>query len=75
MTENNVAKKQKKTNKLVKFFRETKAELKKVTWPEKKQLIHNTLIILVFIIITCIILSVCDVAFSSLLDFVTQSLK
>ena len=37
---------------ILKFFRETKAELKKVTWPTKKQLVHNTLIILVFIIIT-----------------------
>lgn len=66
---------QKKTNKLVKFFKETKAELKKVTWPGKQQLIHNTAIILVFIIITGIILSICDVAFSWLLDLFTQTLK
>lgn len=66
---------QKKTNKLVKFFRETKSEMKKVTWPGKEQLIHNTLIILVFIIITCIILSICDIAFSKILDIFTQTLK
>ena len=56
MAENTANKK--KVNKLAKFFRETKAELKKVTWPSKNQLIHNTLIILAFIIITGIILSV-----------------
>ncbi len=72
MAENTTATK-KKTNKLAKFFKETKAEMKKVTWPGKDQLIHNTLIILVFIIITCIILSVCDVAFSSLLNLFTKS--
>ena len=51
---------------IVKFFKETKAELKKVSWPTKKQLIHNTLIILVFIIITAIILSVLDLGFAKL---------
>lgn len=65
---------EKKANKLMKFFKETKSELKKVTWPGKDQLIHNTLIILAFIIITCIILSVCDTAFAWLVDLVTNKL-
>ena len=64
----------KNANKLAKFFRETKAELKKVTWPSKNQLIHNTLIILAFIIITCIILSVFDGAFMWLVDLLTNKL-
>ena len=64
----------KKANKLVKFFKETKAELKKVTWPSKNQLIHNTLIILAFMIITCIILSVFDGAFMWLVDLLTNKL-
>ncbi len=64
----------KKVNKLAKFFKETKSELKKVTWPSKNQLIHNTLIILAFIVITCIILSVCDVAFTWVIDIVTNLL-
>ena len=68
------AQKVKKANKVVKFFKETKAELKKVTWPGKNQLIHNTLIILAFIVITCIILSVCDTAFSWLLSLATKLL-
>lgn len=28
------------------FFKDTKAELKKVTWPDKEQLIHNTGVII-----------------------------
>lgn len=52
---------------LLKFFRETKAELKKVTWPTKEQLIHNTGIILVFIAIMCIILSLLDFGFNELM--------
>lgn len=59
---------------LIKFFRETKAELKKVTWPTRKQLVHNTLIILVFIAIICVILAVLDVGFSWLFGLLTKSL-
>ena len=32
-----------------KYFSECKTELKKVTWPSKKQLINNSIIIIVFI--------------------------
>ena len=64
----------KKVNKLAKFFKESKSELKKVTWPSKNQLVHNTLIILAFIVITAIILSVCDLVFGWLIDFVTNLL-
>ena len=59
---------------LAKFFKETKSELKKVSWPTKKQLVHNTLIILVFIIITSIILSDLDVGFAKLLGLLNNSL-
>ena len=51
---------------IVKFFKDTKAELKKVTWPTKDQLIHNTGVIIVFIILVTIILSVLDIAFGEL---------
>ncbi len=60
---------------LGKFFRETKAELKKVSWPSKKQLIRNTLIILAFIIIVSVILSVLDMGFGALFDFVLGRLS
>ena len=47
------------------FFKDTKAELKKVTWPNKEQLIHNTGVIIVFILIITIILSVLDFGFAT----------
>ena len=49
--------------KLVKYFKDTKSELKKVTWPSKKQIKNNTSIIIVFIIIVAVFLFVCDTAF------------
>ena len=61
-----------KTNKAMKFFRETKAELKKVSWPSKSQLINNTVVILVFIVIATLVLSLLDVGFQKLLSFVIK---
>lgn len=67
MAENkNVAKK----NKAKKFFRETKSEIKKVSWPSKAQLFRNTMVILAFVIIMTVILSVFDMAFEKLLSLI-----
>lgn len=61
-------------NKIVKYFKECKAELKKVTWPNKEQLIHNTGIILVFIAIITVILSLLDTGFAKLFQLFTDLL-
>lgn len=55
-----------------KFFREAKAEMKKVTWPSKGHLVHNTIIILVFIAIVTVILSVLDIGFGKLFQMLTS---
>lgn len=62
-------------NKAMKFFKETKAEMKKVSWPSKEQLFHNTVIILVFIIIATAFLSIVDVGFQKGLSFILDILK
>ncbi len=74
MAENSLKKKQSFGTRVKKFFTETRAELKKVTWPTKEQLIHNTGIIITFIIIVTIILSVLDVAFAKLFQTLTNIL-
>ena len=56
------------------FFKDTKAELIKVTWPDKEQLIHNTGVIIVFILIITIILSVLDFGFAKLFQLLTNIL-
>ena len=73
MADTNIAKKKEGLGKrLKKFFVETKSELKKATWPTKQQLIHNTGIILVFIIIVSIILFVLDAGFAALFSKLTE---
>ena len=45
------APKKKSGNKIVRFFKELKSELKKVVWPSKGQVIKNTLIVIAAVII------------------------
>ena len=59
-----------KKNKAMKFFRETKSELKKVSWPSKSQLINNTVVILTFIVVATLVLSLLDVGFQKVLSLV-----
>ena len=61
-------------NKAIKYLKECKAEIKKVTWPDRKQLIHNTGIILVFIAIVTVILSILDTGFAWLFQLHTNLL-
>ncbi|MCI8403737.1 MAG: preprotein translocase subunit SecE [Clostridia bacterium] len=60
--------------KVKRFFKDTKAELKKVTWPTKEQLIHNTGVIIVFIILIAVILSALDLGFGQLFAKLTNIL-
>lgn len=45
---------------LGKFFRELKSELKKVVWPTKSQIINNTLIVLLCVLVVGIFIWVFD---------------
>ena len=64
------AKKKKKQSKIVKWFRDMKAELKKVTWPSKKQLINNSAVVIVVEIAAAIVLWVFDTIGSAVVDVI-----
>lgn len=50
-----------------KFFRDTKSEVKKVTWPSKKQIINNALIVLAVVVIAAIVIFLLDMLFKFLI--------
>jgi preprotein translocase subunit SecE len=54
------------------FLREARAELKKVTWPSKKQTIGSTVVVIVLVVIISMFLGVVDMALSSLIHIVLQ---
>ena len=65
--EEKAIKEKSKENKVKKhFFKDFKAELKKVIWPTPKQLINNTVAVVVIVVITGVIVFALDVAFEAL---------
>ncbi|MDR3086102.1 MAG: preprotein translocase subunit SecE [Christensenellaceae bacterium] len=52
---------------LVKKSRELFAELKKVTWPSRRDLIRHSVVVSVFVIAVTVIIALYDLVFSSLM--------
>ncbi|MCI9001142.1 MAG: preprotein translocase subunit SecE [Clostridia bacterium] len=48
------------------FFKDFKAELKKVIWPAPKQVVNNTTAVVVIVLITALIVFVLDLTFETL---------
>jgi preprotein translocase subunit SecE len=59
-------------NSTVQFLREVKIELKKVTWPSRKQTIGSTVVVIALIIIISLFLGSVDIGLSSLIRAVLQ---
>jgi preprotein translocase subunit SecE len=57
-------------DKSMQFLREVKIELKKVTWPSRKQTIGSTVVVIMLVIIISTFLGVVDVGLSSLFRMV-----
>jgi preprotein translocase subunit SecE len=56
----------------VQFLREVKIELKKVTWPSRKQTIGSTVVVIALIILISLFLGSVDIGLSSLIRAVLQ---
>ena len=54
------------------FLREVKTELKKVTWPSRKDALSGTLVVLVAVFIIAIFLGIVDYGLSSLIKELLQ---
>ncbi len=49
---------------VVKFLREVRAELKKVAWPDRKELVSSTVVVIVVVVITGAFIGAIDFVFS-----------
>jgi preprotein translocase subunit SecE len=56
--------------KIAQFLREVKIELKKVTWPSRKQTMGSTIVVIVLVVIISAFLGVVDFGLSSLIHVV-----
>ncbi len=57
------------------FFKDSKAELKKVIWPTPKQLVNSTIAVITIAIIVAIITFVLDLAFEKINTYGVDKLK
>ncbi len=57
-------------NRALQFLAEAKAELKKVTWPTRKQALASTVVVMVIVAIMAIYLGIIDFALAKLVKWV-----
>ena len=56
-------------NKVLTFINEVKAEIKKITWPSRDELIGSTIIVCILTVVFAAILGFMDAFFSYLIRF------
>lgn len=56
-------------NKIVRFFKDVRAELKKVIWPSRQQLVNNTLTVLLTCLVIGALIWIADGALSKLVEW------
>lgn len=73
MARDAAVKKQKGDNKLFRFFRELRSELKKVVWPTKDQVWNNTLVVLGFMAVAGVIIWSIDAVLTFIVNVIFQT--
>ncbi|NJN81290.1 MAG: preprotein translocase subunit SecE [Caldilineaceae bacterium] len=65
--------KTKSENALVRYFKDTRAEVAKVTWPTREEGIRLTWVVLIVTVISAIVLFGVDLLFSSIIALLIQA--
>jgi preprotein translocase subunit SecE len=58
--------------KAINFIKEARAELRKVTWPNRKQLISSTIVVIITVALVAVFLGIVDLVFSRLVTIILQ---
>ncbi|WP_055668476.1 preprotein translocase subunit SecE [Desnuesiella massiliensis] len=69
-SDGNVKAKSQTQSGLIKFFREVKAEFKRITWPSKKEIKKSTIAVAVFCLLYIVYVGGIDVVFKNLFDLI-----
>ena len=57
---------------LFRFLGEVKAEMKKVTWPTRRELVTYTGVVGVAVVVVCALIWICDTFFARLFQLILQ---
>jgi len=58
--------------KIIQFLKETKFELKRVTWPTRKEMLAGTTVVLIIVFIVAFFLGVVDLGLSKLIKAILK---
>ncbi|MFO7295938.1 MAG: preprotein translocase subunit SecE [Caldicoprobacter sp.] len=58
-------------SKIGRYFRDVVSEMKKVSWPDRKELVKATIAALVFIVLFAIVVGIVDLILGQLLKLIT----
>ncbi len=64
-------KKERFYEKIPKYLKDVRVELKKVTWPQKDQIVTSTFVVIIVVIILTVFVGILDLIFIQLLKMVT----
>ena len=72
MAKTAVVEKKREPNAVVRYFRETSAELRKVTWPTRQEARHLTTVVVIVVVAMAITLGLVDYGFSRLIGWLVS---
>ncbi|MBQ7896943.1 MAG: preprotein translocase subunit SecE [Clostridia bacterium] len=67
--------KAKKTNRVLKFFKDLKRELKNIVWSPKKDVAKNTTVVVVVTAISAVVIMLLDTGLTKVLDLLVNLFK
>ena len=73
MSQTNNTSTPKKKGKIATFFKETKSEMKKISWPTVKKVIAQTGVVLAVVAFFLVVVTIFDIGLSALLKLIVQS--
>ncbi len=68
------AKKPNVLKRIARSFRDMKGEVKKVAWPSKKQILNNTGVVIMFVVIAGAVVGGLDMLLTALVDMLLKSI-
>lgn len=58
--------------KTINFLKEVKVELKKVSWPDRNELLGSTTVVIMTVFILAVFIGICDFIFSKLIHTIIR---
>jgi preprotein translocase subunit SecE len=56
--------------KIIQFFREVRIEIKKITWPQRKETIASTSIVIIIVLVIGLFLGIVDVGLARIIKII-----